>query len=110
MRTNKENFRPSQIPTLYSDAKLVEQAERMSLDLYPLAGFKRQKKLECKDEYGGKVYRMTYIPETLEGRVSFEKLKVNLCIFEHRSLSRTEICRHVQSILGNSEQSCRKPT
>ena len=93
MRTNGENFRPSQIPTLDSDAKFGDQAERTSLDVHTLV-----------DD------RITYIPETLEKRVSFKKLEGKLCIFERRSLSRAEICRHVQSILASSEQSCRKPT
>ena len=70
----------------------------------------KQKELDSKDDNGDKVDRMTFIPEKLEERASFEKLKRKLCIFERRSLSRAEICRHVQSILSSSEQSCRKPT
>ena len=70
----------------------------------------KQKELDSKDDNGDKVDRMTFIPEKLEERASFEKLKGKLCIFERRSLSRAEICRHVQSILSSIEQSCRKPT
>ena len=67
----------------------------------------KQKEL---DDNGDKVDRMTFIPEKLEERASFVKLEGKLCIFERRSLSRAEICRHVLSILSSSEQSCRKPT
>ena len=70
----------------------------------------KQKELDSKDDNGDKVDRMTFIPEKLEERASFVKLEGKLCIFERRSLSRAEICRHVLSILSSSEQSCRKPT
>ena len=70
----------------------------------------KQKELDSKDDNGDNVDRITFIPEKLEERASFEKLKGKLCIFERRSLSRAEIWRHVQSILSSSEQSCRKPT
>ena len=70
----------------------------------------KQKELDSKDDNGDKVDRMTFIPEKLEERASCVKLEGKLCIFERRLLSRAEICRHVQSILSSSEQSCRKPT
>ena len=52
----------------------------------------KQKELYSKDDNGDKVDRTTFIPEKLEERASFEKLKGKLCIFERRSLGRAEIC------------------
>ena len=70
----------------------------------------KHKELDSKEDNVDKVDRMTFIPEKLEEKASFVKLEGKLCIFERRSLSGAEICRHVQSILSSSEQSCRKPT
>ena len=90
----RKNFDPPKFPPSLATLSLENRRKGRLLISMHLQNLndKKQKELDSKDDNGDKVHRMTFIPEKLEERASFEKLEGKLRIFEGKSLSRAEIC------------------